>query len=484
MSDKTQILLWMISAEMGGVDRLHPRVTIGTLPDDILLEIFEFYLGKDDPDIIVDSYNYDGWQTLVHVCRRWRCIMFASPRRLNLKLYCTRRRSVNSKTLDILPTLPIVVYSSDLQSNEDVTNVMAALRHHNRVCKIFYNQFQDSLLEEFAAMDEPFPALTTLWLFCSRHNLAVLPELFLGGCAPRLRSIYLYRIPYPSIGTLLSSTTNLVYLTLWRIPRSGYIAPETIVPCLSMLTRLKSLVLGFQHPRSRLHRASRHLPPLTRLVFPNLTSLCFHGDIEYLEGILSRIETPMLDYSDFHFFHQLVIDTPLLGHFTRRTESLMSISGARVQFRDGGFWLVGQKDTTADINRIVLSLQISCEALDWQLSAAAHVSNLFLSSLQALETLEIVVSHEDYQSEIEVIQWRELLHPFTCVKTMTLESEDPVRLISPALQDLARERSTLPTLQTLSLTAYSSQPSGSPKEAIEQFIAMRQSYGQLITVNY
>ena len=126
----------MTCTEFGGVDWLYPRVTIETLPDDILQQTFEFYLGKDDADEIDFGYNYDGWQTLVHVCCRWRFIVFASPRRLNLKLYCTERRLANSKALDIWPTLPLVVFSPDLQFNEDVTNVIAALKHHNRVCKI------------------------------------------------------------------------------------------------------------------------------------------------------------------------------------------------------------------------------------------------------------------------------------------------------------------------------------------------------------
>jgi hypothetical protein len=129
VSDKTQVLTRMIdqysiSTEMGGVDRLYPRVTIRTLPDHVLLEIFEIYLGKDDPDKFDDYHNYDEWQTLVHVCHRWRCIVFASPHRLNLKLFCIPQRSVNSKMLDIWPTLPIVVFSRDLQSNDDVTNVI------------------------------------------------------------------------------------------------------------------------------------------------------------------------------------------------------------------------------------------------------------------------------------------------------------------------------------------------------------------------
>ena len=277
-------------------------MTIETLPDDILLETFEFYLGKDDTYEIDLFHNYDEWQKLVHVCCGWRFIVFTSPRRLNLKLYCTQRRLVNSKTLYIWPTLPIVVFSPDLQSNEDVTNVIAALRHHNRVCKItFYiEKFQDSLLEAFAAIDEPFSELTSLDLTSFAPNVPVLPDSFLGGSAPLLRSLHLNGIPYPSIGILLSSTTSLVRLSLRYIPRPGYISPEAIVPCLSMLPKLEFLELGFEHPRSEAHRARQHPPPLTRVEFPILTSLRFRGDIEYLEGILSRIETPMLDISSIN----------------------------------------------------------------------------------------------------------------------------------------------------------------------------------------
>jgi len=149
--------------------------------------------------------------------------------------------------LDIWPALPIVIFSKGIQFEEDVTNVIAALRQHNRVCKIdYYNtQSQESLLEEFAEIDKPFLALTSLWLVSYAPNVPVLSDSFLGGSAPHLRSLVLDGIPYPSIGNLLSSTTNLVWLSLWGIPHSGYISPETITPCLSMLPGLEFLQLGF-----------------------------------------------------------------------------------------------------------------------------------------------------------------------------------------------------------------------------------------------
>jgi len=185
-----------------------------------------------------------------------------------------------------------------MKFKEDVTNVIATLRHHNRVCKIYYrNQYsQEFLLKEFAAIDEPFLALKSMELILPYgQNVPVLPDSFLGGSAPHLRSLKLKGIPYPSIGRLLSSTTNLVQLSLWGIPLSGYISPKTIVPCLSTLARLKSLELGFQCRHSWAHRRSRHPLPLTCVVFPSLIYLRFWGDIEYLEDILSQIETPMLN---------------------------------------------------------------------------------------------------------------------------------------------------------------------------------------------
>jgi len=141
-----------------------------------------------------------------------------------------------------------------MHSEEDVTSVISTLRHHNRVCKIYYRKnwlFQDTFLGGFAEIDEPFPELTSLMLTSFGQNVSVLPSSFLGRSAPRLQSLDLHGISYSSIGKLLSSTTNLVWLSLSRIPHSGYIAPDTIVPCLSMLPRLESLLLGLQYPRSR-----------------------------------------------------------------------------------------------------------------------------------------------------------------------------------------------------------------------------------------
>ncbi|KAH9971477.1 hypothetical protein BGW80DRAFT_1561498 [Lactifluus volemus] len=104
--------------------RISPRVTILSLPDEVLLDIFEFCLRHPV------ERRAKAWPKLVHVCQRWRYIVFASPLRLDLYLFCTNRTPVR-EMLDIWPPLPIEIdYSSIDPQAED--NIIAGLEHHNR----------------------------------------------------------------------------------------------------------------------------------------------------------------------------------------------------------------------------------------------------------------------------------------------------------------------------------------------------------------
>jgi len=75
-------------------------MTIDPLSDDSLLYIFYLYVDE--------SFRTEVWCTLVHVCQRWRSLVFGSPRYLNVQLLCTERIRVK-KMLDIWPALPIVI---------------------------------------------------------------------------------------------------------------------------------------------------------------------------------------------------------------------------------------------------------------------------------------------------------------------------------------------------------------------------------------
>ena len=65
---------------------------IDLLLDDVLLDIFDFCVDQDGFRRFIYTQikgQIEAWQSLVHVCRRWRNIVFGSPLRLNLALVCT-----------------------------------------------------------------------------------------------------------------------------------------------------------------------------------------------------------------------------------------------------------------------------------------------------------------------------------------------------------------------------------------------------------
>lgn len=63
------------------------EVPIDILPDDALLQIFFCYQA--------DAFDLSWWKPLVHVCHRWRYIIFASP--LHLRLVLVRTHSTPAK---------------------------------------------------------------------------------------------------------------------------------------------------------------------------------------------------------------------------------------------------------------------------------------------------------------------------------------------------------------------------------------------------
>ncbi|KAI0286439.1 hypothetical protein BC826DRAFT_83927 [Russula brevipes] len=294
-----------------------PQVTINILPDDVLLEMFDIHLVK--------FHNDDHrWRTLVHVCRRWRSVVFASPRRLNLQLRCTYRTPVRKK-LNIWPALPITIENGAPPQVMGVGNIITAFKHPDRVRRIDLWDIPSSFLKRFAAaMKNPFPALTHLQLSSKDNKVPVLLKSFLGGFAPRLQYLSLTGIPFPAIPKLLSSASDLAELSLFDIPYSGYISPKAMVTCLSTLTRLEELSITFQSPRSRPQLSP---PRSTRTVLPALKSFEFCGVSEYLEDLTSRIDAPLLSFLRITFFNQLIFNTRRLCAFISRVES----SGLKVK---------------------------------------------------------------------------------------------------------------------------------------------------------
>jgi hypothetical protein len=425
------------------------RVTIDMLPDVALLEIFHFYLGgvHDEP--------IEVWQMLVHVCRKWRNVVFESPRRLNLRLCITARTTVRA-TMDIWPLLPIVLYiytgeMRDESDDWDEDNIIAALEHNDRICEIRFFEFPASQSKKvLTAMQQPFPELTHLYIdFVGEAPLQPLADSFLGGSAPRLQTLILLWIPFPGLPKLLLSATHLVHLELWEIPPSGYFSPEAIVNALSVLTGLESLVIGFESPGSRPNRCPL---PQTRTLLLILTRLIFNGDDDYLEDLVARIDAPLLEDLRIAFFHQLIFDTAQLTQFISRTPKFNGHDKAHVEIND---WNVSVTLPQAIDGRLSLGITCTGRDPDLQLSSLAQVcGSLFPQALiHAVEHLYIdrsrSLSHWE-QNIVESRQWLDLLRPFSTVKCLYISWQFATR-IAPALQELVRDRATevLPTLQML-----------------------------------
>ena len=281
----------MSSASIDLCDTVRNRrhlITIDLLPGHVLLEVFDFYQNNSN------NTHFWKWHLLVHVCRRWRQLVFSSPLRLNLRILCTSRTSVE-ENISIWPAFPIDIEYGSFERDmtpRGLDNVVAALKHPDRVSDIRLCIKCSQLGQVVTEMKEPFPVLTRLHIRSDDSKVPVVHKGFLGRSAPHLREIALSGIPYPALPALLLSASHLVTLELHRIPPTGCISPQAMATCLAALPGLNALDLQFQPAISRL---GRMLPPATRIILPVLTSFEFRGASEYLEDLVAQIDSPQLD---------------------------------------------------------------------------------------------------------------------------------------------------------------------------------------------
>ena len=450
-------------------------MTIDVLPDVALLGIFDFYTVEG---------QVEEWHTLVHVCRTWRIVVFGSPRRLNLRLLCTARTPIR-EMLDVWPPLPIVV-RGDGHGKWGVKNILAALEQNDRICQLHLVPFLQ-MEKVIAAMQKPFPELKRLYIRSHVELAPIDPDLFLGGSAPCLQTVALYDVPFPRLPDLLLSATQLVRLDLWYISHSGYISPEAMATCLSTLTKLERLKIGFNSPESLHDQRSRHPDFLRRILLPVLTTLWLQGTSEYLEDLLARINAPLLDNLTVSFFHQPIFDSPQLIQFINRTPKFEAHGQADLVFDRGSeAWVTFPQKFGGEI-RLEIKFNLSDQLSFLAQICSSSVPPAFISAVEHLYVLDGASRPVRLESEIDKspARWLELLHPFTAVKGLYVSWEFTPH-VACVLQELVGERVTeaLPTLQTLFLEETNSLGLIQEwKEAIGKFVAARQHVGQSIALS-
>ena len=462
-------------------------MTINILPDDVLLLIF--YLDRVihfDPHRPGDRLHRPWrWHRLVHVCRRWRSVVFASPTFLDLRLVCYPGTTV--ELTRIWPPFPIIITDDYPWEIPEYYEFDVASEHPNRVCQINLVDLLSSKFQRLvSAMQRKFPALTHLDLGVSdsygRMPASALPDGFLGGSAPHLQSLGLSYIPFPALPKLLLSSTDLVCLALEKIPNSGYISPEAIVTSLAMLTNLKFLTLGFHSPRSHSDQEGRRIPPPTRSVLPTLTRFQFKGVVEYLEDLVARIDTPLLDSIWITFFHQRTFDIPQLAHFMRRTPRFQELNEAYVDFGDS-FVQVGYFSPTKTSDENSGLRIISCEHLRWLFPSLAHIFTSLFPSIHMVENLCIYEPRyfpRPWPDDPENMQFLEIFRPFVAAKNLYVGDRSQA-YFARALREFVWGGMTevLPSLQNIFMESLQSYF----QEDIGEFIVARQLSGHSITVS-
>ena len=411
------------------------------------------------------------WKKLTDVCQRWRHIIFASPRFLNLHLKCTDKTPTRT-SLDIWPQFPIIIISDRSElDDEGQDNIIAALEQHDRVFQIYLECLPETLS---AVMQKPFPVLKNLSHFSANEMAPVLHEEFLGGFAPHLRTFHLENIPFPEFPKLALSCSSLSELYLWNIPIAGYISPEAMTTCLATLPSLKYFSIGFKSPQSRPNQIGR--PPPTRIFLPTLDYFQFNGVSEYLEDLVARIDTPKLDRLRIQLFMDLMFNIPQLHNFIVRSERI-SLNSAEIVF---------YPQASVICSGPAIVLEISCREPDWQASSMAQVCSQLPSLLSHVEQLAI---REDTPGQtrqgngIDTTQFLDLFDPFPALQQLHIYDE--LRpLVTRALQELTGESATevLPSLHRLVFQG--PPPSGSIQKDIQGFITARQNSNHPVNVEW
>jgi len=441
---------------------LQGQVTIDMLTDDALLEIFDFCRAIGTSELETDEMEDPmWWEALVHVCQRWRKLIFASPRRLDLHVTCSRKTHTRT-SLDIWPPFPIMIssiwYYSWYKDDDDDENIIAALEHRDRIDEILFRSVPSRALERFiTVMQEPLVALTKFRIESTieKRRSIILPEAFFSVSAPNLRSFSSSGISFPSLPDFIISARDLVDLRLEDIPDFGYIAPEVIVANLAPLPNLKHLSIGFDYPQH--FPIQGNPPPPPRAVFPALSLFSFTGINKYLEDFVARIDTPLLNKLKLTF-RGPIHHTQQLDQFFARTERLKLFNQAQVVFYGSS-------------RKIILE----GPSFDLEVYSSELTAVIFSSLVSYVARLDVRSTHSTLAmpGDLVPVQLLELFCQFSAVQCLYVSANMNalvVAALNESTGDSAKE--VLPALRELFLERL--EQSRSLWEAIQLFVTARQ----------
>ena len=448
-------------------------MTIEKLSDETLLEIFRHYLDT--------SPRF--WPRLVHICRKWRHIVFASQRALYIRLFCTHGTPV-LKNLDCWPALPIVVdYGGspalDPPTLEDEDSVLAALKRSDRVISINLTVTK-SLLEKLSSIEEPFSNLEDLVLRYQDGVELKPPSAFRWG--PRLRRLRSTWIGFSTPLHRLSSSRDLVdlQLQLYNTVSTAYLSPEALANALSGTAQLRLLSLHHRSPTSYPEPISTRPSSANekRVAFPSLTHFKFRGISTFLDRFVVTIDPPLLGDIEITF-DQPTFLVPKLGEFINQIEMQKSHHRADVLFCDRSVSIsLNQQASTC------LKLQVISESLRLRLHSIAQICSHFPAFLYGVEDLRVSVMQPlSGQDDDNHEGWLELFHAFRGTKWVHVAGDYSTNIVLALQHSEMQCETVLPALHKLYIREPGSRYAPL-QEAACSFMYLRRLSGNIIGVEF
>jgi len=468
---------------------------IDILDDDSLLNVFyhcrpPVALVEADGDRI---NPFDGrweceywWYKLAWVCRRWRCLILASPSYLGVSLVCRPGTPV-ADMLAHSPPFPLIIdhnFGPGMNVAEVEERILLALKHHGRVRRIrLHDTSSESLI---GAIDEEFPLLEYLCIqppamTALRPNSTLsLPSMLR---APHLRHLVLFNFTFQIGSPLLA---GLVTLSLELVKPSANFGPNELLQQFSLMPHLQTFMITF-HPSSSVPGKSWRIPLSTQCTLPNIRWFGFEGRSAYMRAVLPRITMPLLKVTE-------IITMPVtLDLFDLTTSILFTL---RSMYKTENPRPCGAKITFYDVDIAVamyphqltgmptVRFDASCLNLDRILNFTAQIFGEIRTVLAEVEmlTLEGKASSTTLHKRFVIpTGWRELLGQFDQVRTLHVSGGDLIERVSGSLlpHDGESAIELLPKLRVLSC------PEGSHVgESCRSFLAARRNAGFPVTISH
>ena len=465
-------------------------ISIHIIDDDSLLNIFylfrPFFLGEDEDDYRSLDGGHEPWvqgrwwYRLAHVCQRWRNLILGSSSYLGLSLVCTNGTPV-ANMLEHSPPLPLTIdyRSEDGITAQDKEGIYSALEQRDRVRHLRLSFPVQNLRKLVLAIDEEFPILEYLIVGPTMEDGTDL-KLSETFQAPNLHHLKLGGFACPIRPRLHPTATGLVTLYLIINHPSAYFQPNVLLQWISFMPHLETLAILFTFPvpNRDVKRQITHTPNTAHITLPSLRLFWFRGVSAYLEAVICRLTTPLLEDLQIQFFEELTLSVPCLPQFMNTTENLR-FDRATLDFTDEQIKLV-MYSRGAKMRFFVVS--VDCWHLDWQVSSVAQICNLLSQVFSPLEHLALrhkvhVRSSEDHE-DVDRIEWRNLLWSFNNVRTLSVEDglvEDLSRCLR--LEDGELPLELLPELHKL--TYFGSRDAGG---VFTSFINSRRDAGRPVAL--